>query len=1189
MPARQSLRLRLPLLISALLGLVLVAVSWSAYRQLERVLVSASAERLSSVTLRVAGMFDESLDTMRGTSRELALTAPVTRLLAQPDTATHAEVARLLEQTRARMTQPAAIALWRRDGRRVLAVGPAASVAAATVIPEPAGRTRRGPWIGPLVQGDSGVGYVIVTPVIPAPGDTIGFIVAHRRLRPVTTAQVISLIGSDATLMIGNAKGGLWSDLQRIVPAPPAHVTHGAPGEYTTADGARQIGLVVPIRAAPWSLWVQMPRESSLATARPFLLGLIGIGLGFMVLGTIATWVLIRRVTAPLVEVTHAAEDVARGDYARRVAVTRRDELGSLALSFNSMAAQVEASSRALQAHAAEVESANLALARANEELRAGEERYRRLVEAAHEGICAVDASGVITFANARLAEMLGCDAHAMTGRSLFDFMDAEAAHEGRARLARRERGGVEPREVAFHRMDGSIAWTRASVSPLLDASGALVGALYMLTDVTEQRALEAQLLHAQKMEAVGQLAGGVAHDFNNLLTIVTSYSGLLLAELPEEDPARADVQEIRGAAERAAGLTRQLLAFSRQQVLDPRVLDLNDVVRDIERMLGRVLREDVRLDTVLAESLGRVYADPGQIEQVIVNLVVNARDAMPRGGALTIETADVELSEEYGRLHPDVEPGPYVMLAVSDTGTGMDAATQARIFEPFFTTKGVGQGTGLGLSTVYGIVKQSGGHVWVYSEPGFGTTFKLYLPRASAPDAAPRRVSAESSVQHGSETVLLVEDDAQVRQAAHRILTRAGYVVLEASDGAEALRLAGARARAVDLLLTDMVMPDMSGRELASLFRARYPDVGIAYMSGYTEDTVVRQGGFESGTVFVPKPFTPQSLTAKLRQALAHQRPAPGIGGGALGPPAAPARAIGARVAPAAAQSQPAADHHHEDEGEHAAGRTAAGARPPPRRPRHDPTGATWPSAWRGAGSCPTSPQSIPRPARRRRTAAPSSCGRTPRCGSPAACSGCRTSACWSATRPAPAAGRWSAGAWTEMPSTVGRVTGRGGPGSARSAGPGAVGPARGRRIAPAGGRGGTAGRQRPFTRRRRSPAAGAVPPSRATRASPMVVDRSSPAAARYARAMRPCLSDDAFDRERALGAIVTLVRDLEAEGEAPDAIVRLAEELLPLGTEARESVFAITLRDWIRTTARRTLRGPVLDRRAATRLPGP
>jgi CheY-like chemotaxis protein len=363
-----------------------------------------------------------------------------------------------------------------------------------------------------------------------------------------------------------------------------------------------------------------------------------------------------------------------------------------------------------------------------------------------------------------------------------------------------------------------------------------------------------------------------VAHDFNNLLTVVTSYSGMLLAELPAGDPARGDVEEISRAADRAAALTRQLLAFSRQQVLEPRVLDLNAVVRDLEKMLGRVLREDVRLETALAPRLGRVYADPGQLEQVIVNLAVNARDAMPDGGALTIETADVELDEDYARLHPEVTPGPYVMLAVSDTGLGMDAATQARVFEPFFTTKAVGQGTGLGLSTVYGILKQSGGHVAVYSEPGLGTTFKVYLPRVSASSAARPRRDSRPTLHRGSGTILLVEDEAPVRAAARRILERAGYTVLEAASGPEALRLCAEHSQGgaqVDLLLTDMVMPDMSGCELAARLRERHAAVAAVFMSGYTEDTVLRQGIVEAGAVFIQKPFTPQALTQKVAEVL--------------------------------------------------------------------------------------------------------------------------------------------------------------------------------------------------------------------------------------------------------------------------------------------------------------------------------
>ncbi|HEY1178936.1 MAG TPA: ATP-binding protein, partial [Phytomonospora sp.] len=414
--------------------------------------------------------------------------------------------------------------------------------------------------------------------------------------------------------------------------------------------------------------------------------------------------------------------------------------------------------------------------------------------------------------------------------------------------------------------------WVLASLNRIGDDADGRAPLAYVATDITERKQLEEQFRQAQKMEAVGQLAGGVAHDFNNLLAVMTSYTGMLLADLPADDPARADLEEIRRAAERAAGLTRQLLAFSRQQVLQPRILDVNAVVRDLEKMLARVLREDVRLETALTPTLGRVHADPGQLEQVIVNLAVNARDAMPAGGMLTIETADVELDEAYCRARADVTPGPYVMLAVSDTGVGMDAATQARIFEPFFTTKDVGKGTGLGLSTVYGIVKQSGGHVAVYSEPGLGTTFKVYLPRASTSPAGRPRSGSHPALHHGSGTVLLVEDDAQVRAAARRILARAGYTVLEAASGPEALRLCAERPQSagpIDLLLTDMVMPEMGGRELAARVRVLHPAAATAFMSGYTADAVLRHGVVDPGSVFIQKPFTPETLTQKVREGL--------------------------------------------------------------------------------------------------------------------------------------------------------------------------------------------------------------------------------------------------------------------------------------------------------------------------------
>jgi two-component system cell cycle sensor histidine kinase/response regulator CckA len=385
--------------------------------------------------------------------------------------------------------------------------------------------------------------------------------------------------------------------------------------------------------------------------------------------------------------------------------------------------------------------------------------------------------------------------------------------------------------------------------------------------DVTEQRRLEGQLLQAQKMEAVGRLAGGVAHDFNNLLTVILSYGDLLLEDLPRDAPQRDDVAEIRQAAVAASALTRQLLAFSRQQVLEPRVLDVNAVVAGTEKLLTRLIGEDVRLTISLATTVGLVKVDPGQLEQIIMNLAVNARDAMPQGGRLTIETGDVEMDETYVRGHPLAHAGHYVMLAVSDTGVGMDAETQARIFEPFFTTKEVGKGTGLGLATVYGIVKQSGGFIWVYSEPGHGTTFKVYLPRVDEP-VSPAAAAAPPAAG-GAETVLVVEDVAAVRTVAREMLERRGYTVLEAPDGESALRLAGKHRGEIHLLLTDVVMPGGSGRALADRLLALRPGMKVLYMSGYTDDAVVRHGILEAGIAYLQKPFAPDSLTRKVRAVL--------------------------------------------------------------------------------------------------------------------------------------------------------------------------------------------------------------------------------------------------------------------------------------------------------------------------------
>ncbi len=413
---------------------------------------------------------------------------------------------------------------------------------------------------------------------------------------------------------------------------------------------------------------------------------------------------------------------------------------------------------------------------------------------------------------------------------------------------------------------DGTVRHVREHAEAVKNEQGALrlVGTVQ---DITEYKRLEEQLRHSHRMEAVGRLAGGVAHDFNNLLTIIGGYSELLALKLPPDSAARKDLDEIVAASGRAAALTRQLLAFSRRQILQLQVLDLNVVVRELDNMLRRLIGEDVHLGTVLDSALGPVKADPAQIEQVIMNLAVNARDAMPHGGRLLIETRNVDLDETYSRTHPEVQPGPYVMLAVSDDGIGMTAETMVHIFEPFFTTKPRDKGTGLGLSTVYGIVKQSGGSVFVYSEPGCGTTFKVYLPRAEQERAAPHK-TAELPVSPGAETILVVEDEAGVRMLIRAILEAQGYTVLDAPRGCEALDILR-RGNPVALMITDVVMPEMSGRELAERARALAPCMKVLYISGYTDEAIVHHGVLEAGIPFLQKPFTQEGLVRKIRELL--------------------------------------------------------------------------------------------------------------------------------------------------------------------------------------------------------------------------------------------------------------------------------------------------------------------------------
>ena len=494
---------------------------------------------------------------------------------------------------------------------------------------------------------------------------------------------------------------------------------------------------------------------------------------------------------------------------------------------------------------------------------------YQELVENAHDVIYTHDLEGHFTSLNRAGEQITGYTRAEAAQMSVLQIVSPAYQDQIRGMIARQFADEAKtPCSLEILAKDGRKVMLEVSPRLVLK-DGQAVGVQGIARDVTQRRHLEEQLTHAQRMEAIGHLAGGVAHDFNNLLTVVTGYSELVLRRLGAESPVRQEIEQIKKAGERATTLTRQLLAFSRKQMLQPRVLDLNAVLSDVEHLLRRLIGENIQLTMVLGPDLKRVKADPGQMEQIIMNLAVNARDAMPQGGMLTVGTANVVLDDDYANQHVDVKPGQYVMLAVSDTGIGMDDHTRSHIFEPFFTTKVKGKGTGMGLSTVYGIVKQSGGYVWVYSEPNQGSTFKIYLPRIDDPIETQDAANLAEELSAGVETVLLVEDEEAVRSLVCKVLRASGYTVLESLNPADALRIAREHPDPIHLLLTDVVMPQMSGREVANQVIVLRPSTKVLFISGYTDDAIVHHGVLDPKTAFLHKPFSPDALARKVREVL--------------------------------------------------------------------------------------------------------------------------------------------------------------------------------------------------------------------------------------------------------------------------------------------------------------------------------
>ena len=562
-------------------------------------------------------------------------------------------------------------------------------------------------------------------------------------------------------------------------------------------------------------------------------------------------------ITRSIQELASGVEELEQGKWGRSLRVYSRDELGKLTESFNKM-------SRTIMEQQEEVSKYTRQL--------------QTLSENAPFGMVMIAKDGTFEYINPKFRELVGYDLNDIpNGKTWFRkaYPDPTYRHHVISTwindLEGLKSGEKRPRTFTVTCKGGTEKII--NFIPVQLETGENLIACEDITELKraeeEKAVLQEQLRQSQKVEAVGCLAGGIAHDFNNLLTVIKGYSQLSSIELKEGDPLRGNIDEIQNATDRAASLTRQLLAFSRRQVMEMKVLDLNTLLRDLEKMLRRVIGEDIEMVIQLAEDLGRVRADVGQIEQVIMNLAVNGRDAMPNGGKLTIETANVELDEFYARSHVDVKPGHYVMFSVSDTGVGMTPEVRERIFEPFFTTKEKGKGTGLGLSTSYGIVKQSAGNIWVYSEPGKGTTFKIYLPRVDEPPEEIRKEVLKEELPRGNEAILIVEDEEEVRKLAGKILERQGYRILEASQGDDALRISERHGGPIDLILVDVIMPGMSCSELAKHLKSPHPKMKVLYMSGYTDNAIVRHGVLEKGVNYIQKPFTMEGLARKVREVL--------------------------------------------------------------------------------------------------------------------------------------------------------------------------------------------------------------------------------------------------------------------------------------------------------------------------------
>jgi PAS domain S-box-containing protein len=722
-----SLERKLPLLIATLLCAVVGAFGLFAHKELEKAFEAAAAARLVAAAHRMSALLAQTAIAIRKEGDTFARDPAIAAMLTGTASPVPSSADPFLSAV-PNAVRGVSRALWTRDCHRVAASGALARTPVLATCPG----NQRGPaarryGLQPLIGLGDSIMYALILPVVRA-SDTLGFFVQARVISDAPSARVVtSLLGRDAIMMVGNATGeSVWTNLATRVTGPSTASPRGVAERYVPAIGPPQLGVMLDVPSTPWVTWAEMPYESAVAGLYQPVRNVAAFAVLCIAVGVFAAWLLSRHVTRPIAELTRAEEEFAAGDYGRRVKTGRGDELGHLLTSFNGMAERVEASN-------AKINTAFTLMKAANRDRESAQSLLDEVLSQAPIGIAVFDTEMRFVKLNDAFAALTGLPAEAHIGQDVGTMMPAMSPTP-RERISWVLASG----ETTTNQLSSSVGegvkrhWL-GSYFPVRGPAGEVARACAILVDTTAHRELEAQFLHAQKMDAVGRLAGGVAHDFNNLLTIISSYSEMALQSLPPEDDLYGDMKEIHTAAGRAARLTKQLLAFSRKQVLAPKVLDLNRVAAEMERMLRRLISEEITFVLETGAEMGCIRADAGQIEQVIMNLVLNARDAMPEGGTLLVRTADVSVPTDLLMESVTIRAGEYVTLSVTDSGTGMTDETRSHLFEPFYTTKGSGLGTGLGLSTVYGIIKQSGGEIAVRTELGRGSTFVAYLPRVSA------------------------------------------------------------------------------------------------------------------------------------------------------------------------------------------------------------------------------------------------------------------------------------------------------------------------------------------------------------------------------------------------------------------------------------------------------------------------